>query len=479
MIAALALVYALACACNAGAASIDRIGGSSFVPNWNGDTDSAAISVLSPDAGILQVQVVNRHGHPVRILDAMRVAPGVVQRVYWDGRNGKGQVVRPGRYRFLATVTVDHATRSVTAPRITRRALEITVAASPLTVSVRRASRGVLSRRVQMGRSVVTLDMNRRGYLSAVVVDASGHVVRTLVAGDRRRGRTSVAWNGIDSTGVHVTDGRYVLMLSATAGGRPTQTQQIPLRVDTTAPSVHSIGATTVRARIRNGHVYVPIRVSTSEAARMLVTGRTGAGYRQRVPAGATKLLIRGSLLGIRPGESVRIHTVRVRMIDAGGNSRTISVRVRVRPRAQDTPSTPAPPVVGGDGGGGWIWPTVGCLSSHFGPRGNSFHYGADVAAPTGTVVVAAATGTVSWAGEMGGYGNLVIVEHPGGITTRYGHLSRIDVTVGEALARGQQLGLVGSTGHSTGPHLHFEVRRDESAIDPLQFMPGPAPAAC
>ncbi len=94
-----------------------------------------------------------------------------------------------------------------------------------------------------------------------------------------------------------------------------------------------------------------------------------------------------------------------------------------------------------------------------------------DIAVPTGTTVSAAAEGTVVFAGRKGGYGNLVIVEHPDGRETRYAHLSSISVTAGDPVTQGQPIALSGSTGKSTGPHLHFEIREDGVAVDPRQFL--------
>jgi hypothetical protein len=101
-------------------------------------------------------------------------------------------------------------------------------------------------------------------------------------------------------------------------------------------------------------------------------------------------------------------------------------------------------------------------------------HTGQDMTStPTGGPVVAAAAGTITFAGDSGGYGNLVLIDHGGGITTAYGHLARIDpaITVGSTVSIGQRLGPEGSTGRSTGNHLHYEVRQNGTAIDPVPFM--------
>jgi murein DD-endopeptidase MepM/ murein hydrolase activator NlpD len=125
-----------------------------------------------------------------------------------------------------------------------------------------------------------------------------------------------------------------------------------------------------------------------------------------------------------------------------------------------------------------FVLPVAGRASSGYGLRtdpvsgGTVNHPGFDLAAVTGTQVTAAARGTVVHAGPGGTYGNLVTVRHDSGFETRYAHLSAVDVKVGDAVEAGQDVGKVGTTGYSTGPHLHFEVRRNGVAIDPAPFLP-------
>ena len=126
------------------------------------------------------------------------------------------------------------------------------------------------------------------------------------------------------------------------------------------------------------------------------------------------------------------------------------------------------------------IWPVMGKLESGvggrrnpFGGRGYEYHEGQDIDAAYGTPVQVAATGKVIIAGWQRGYGNVVYVDHGSGLSTRYGHLSEIDVSIGQTVTRGQTIGLVGSTGRSTGPHLHYEVRINNQPVDPRQYLPG------
>ncbi len=124
------------------------------------------------------------------------------------------------------------------------------------------------------------------------------------------------------------------------------------------------------------------------------------------------------------------------------------------------------------------LWPVEGTLEGGFGGRRNpfggsgyEFHTGQDIEAPWGAPVIAGASGKVSFVGWQNGYGQLVIVDHGGGLTTRYGHLSHIDVELNQTVSRAQLLGKVGSTGRSTGPHLHYEVRINDQAVDPLPYL--------
>lgn len=126
---------------------------------------------------------------------------------------------------------------------------------------------------------------------------------------------------------------------------------------------------------------------------------------------------------------------------------------------------------------GALSWPVSGTITSPFGYRQNpfgggmEFHQGLDIAAPMGTTVQAASGGTIISAGWYGGYGNYVLIDHGGGMATGYGHLSQIFVSAGQQVQKGQAIGAVGSTGMSTGPHLHFEVRIQGKPTDPAAYL--------
>jgi murein DD-endopeptidase MepM/ murein hydrolase activator NlpD len=124
------------------------------------------------------------------------------------------------------------------------------------------------------------------------------------------------------------------------------------------------------------------------------------------------------------------------------------------------------------------VWPVVGNLESGFGARRNpfggssyEFHSGQDIDAQTGDPVVAGASGKVEFVGWQSGYGQLIVIDHGGGLTTRYGHLSHTDIAQGQTIERGQFIGRVGSTGRSTGPHLHYEIRINDEPVNPLQYL--------
>lgn len=125
------------------------------------------------------------------------------------------------------------------------------------------------------------------------------------------------------------------------------------------------------------------------------------------------------------------------------------------------------------------IWAHQGKINNEFGFRRNpfggrtyEFHAGMDIDGERGDMVVAPANGVVTEVGWKGGYGQMVEVDHGNGLKTRYGHLSKIEVALGQTLTRGQVMAFVGSTGRSTGPHLHYELRLNDMPINPRRFLP-------
>jgi len=119
----------------------------------------------------------------------------------------------------------------------------------------------------------------------------------------------------------------------------------------------------------------------------------------------------------------------------------------------------------------GIAWPLRGPINSPYGSRWGSFHTGLDIGGSTGTTYSAAASGTVVEAGWGGGYGNMILIDHGHGVSTRYAHSSKLLVSVGQQVKQGQSIGLVGSTGNTTGPHLHFEVIINGSTVNPSSYL--------
>lgn len=119
----------------------------------------------------------------------------------------------------------------------------------------------------------------------------------------------------------------------------------------------------------------------------------------------------------------------------------------------------------------GLAWPMRGSINSYYGSRRGSFHTGLDIGGDVGEPYTAAASGTIIAAEWSGGYGNMILIDHGNGVTTRYAHSSRLLVSVGQHVSSGQTIGLVGTTGNSTGPHLHFEVILNGDTVNPLSYL--------
>jgi murein DD-endopeptidase MepM/ murein hydrolase activator NlpD len=147
------------------------------------------------------------------------------------------------------------------------------------------------------------------------------------------------------------------------------------------------------------------------------------------------------------------------------------SATLAARIRSAQSAAAVVPGPTGRPSSAGFIWPVQGVLTSGFGWRWGRMHEGIDLAVGVGTPVVAAASGTVIVAGWLGGYGNLVVIDHGNGISTAYGHNTSVTVGVGQSVAQGQLISYSGSTGHSTGPHVHFEVRINGTPVDPLGYL--------
>jgi lipoprotein NlpD len=152
------------------------------------------------------------------------------------------------------------------------------------------------------------------------------------------------------------------------------------------------------------------------------------------------------------------------------GVSRSLPVGIitPVEPQAT-TRGAPQPGEINGDL---LLWPVNGMINSGYGPRGSSFHDGIDIAAAEGTPILAVEKGEVIYSDQLRGYGNIVIVRHGAGIISVYAHNEVNLVREGQQVAKGETIARVGSTGRVTGPHLHFEIRKNNSAQDPLRYLP-------
>lgn len=193
--------------------------------------------------------------------------------------------------------------------------------------------------------------------------------------------------------------------------------------------------------------------------AALRVPPRAGALLRLEAASDVVALALR---YGVAPSALMEANALRGPKVPAGR-------WIFVPDVSTDTPA--------GDARLAWPLAERGAITSGFGPRavsvvGSTFHAGLDIAAALGTPVLAAAEGRVSTAGWGGAYGYVVFIDHEAGLQTRYAHLNRIDVRQGERVRAGSPIGVVGLTGATTGPHLHFEVRQGERAVDPRTLLP-------
>ena len=175
-------------------------------------------------------------------------------------------------------------------------------------------------------------------------------------------------------------------------------------------------------------------------------------------------------LAAARRYKSGKLGNVRAHRHELEGDlSELQAASAQVTNQLQGSGPAPAGPIR--QGGGGYIWPVNGPVVSPFGQRWGRLHAGVDIAAPAGTPIRAAASGSVAMAGWMGGYGQYTCIQHGGGVATCYAHQSSIGVSVGQSVKQGQVIGAVGCTGHCFGDHLHFEVRIGGSPVDPMGYL--------
>jgi murein DD-endopeptidase MepM/ murein hydrolase activator NlpD len=224
------------------------------------------------------------------------------------------------------------------------------------------------------------------------------------------------------------------------------------------APQASAPATVTIRLRLgsRGATVRQLQRALRARGFRVSVDGVYGRGTRAAVRAVQRRMKLRPT--GVADATLLK------------------RLRIQIRTVASAPLAAPAIPVPVGTisrtpSALGFIWPVAGTLTSNYGPRWGRMHQGIDVAAPIGRPIAAAAAGTVTVAGWENGYGQTVVIDHGNGITTVYAHQAAIGVSVGQSVAQGAIIGVVGNTGNSTGPHLHFEVRINGAATDPLPFL--------
>jgi murein DD-endopeptidase MepM/ murein hydrolase activator NlpD len=216
--------------------------------------------------------------------------------------------------------------------------------------------------------------------------------------------------------------------------------------------------------RVRALRNQMQITVNTVRAARDEIAAR-----KQELEATRLKLRKRTEdLATARRKQHATLTQVRKQQEYLEGDLSEISQKIAEQ-LAQQAGVLPAGPIR--PGAHGLIWPVNGPVVSGFGPRWGSFHEGIDIAVPTGTPIRAAASGSVSIAGSVSGYGNYTCVSHGGGLSTCYAHQERILVSVGQQVAQAQIIGISDCTGHCLGPHVHFEVRVNGQAVDPLGYL--------
>jgi murein DD-endopeptidase MepM/ murein hydrolase activator NlpD len=221
--------------------------------------------------------------------------------------------------------------------------------------------------------------------------------------------------------------------------------------------------------RTRDAIAEMQAEVARSEARAEVAAARARAAKAEleREQARATEVRAgrRALLAGVRGDrEEIEAET-------KGLEKRSAALAAEIRKAQGLSPAPSGSVAVGPPSAAGLVWPVHGTLTSGFGPRWGRMHEGIDIAGGSGTPIAAAATGTVISAGWSGGYGQLVVLDHGDGLSTAYAHLSSIAVSAGQTVPQGSVVGGMGTTGSSTGVHLHFEVRVNGAAVNPLGYL--------
>ena len=229
------------------------------------------------------------------------------------------------------------------------------------------------------------------------------------------------------------------------------------------------VGTAKERVRVQREHTKKFRSLVAAEVRTIAVRTSQVRALRDQLLASRDRLAAarstkREALQNVKETKSEFLHEA------AGLQQASASLAAQIR-SAQSSSSSYSPPGDVTPSAAGFIWPVNGPVTSGFGWRWGRMHEGIDIGVPYGTPIRAAAAGRVVYSGWMSGYGNLVAIDHGGGISTAYGHQSSIAVGLGQTVSQGQTIGYVGCTGHCFGPHLHFEVRVNGAPVDPLGYL--------
>lgn len=257
--------------------------------------------------------------------------------------------------------------------------------------------------------------------------------------------------------------GTDVVQPPASQAPTPVTTTPAPTP-STPAPAAPGTPTAGVRQELRLGARGTSVRaLQRALRTRGITVPVDGAfGARTRAGVRALQRRLRVKPTGVADAALLKRLGVKVRSIASGAGTTTGGAFAEY-PVPEPNDVTPSAT--------GFVWPANGMVSSPFGPRWGRMHEGLDIAAPTGRAIRASKAGMVITAAEEGAYGNLVVLDHGNGETTRYGHMSAFDVRKGDVVTQGQVIGRVGSTGRSTGAHLHFEIRLGDEAVNPLGYL--------
>jgi murein DD-endopeptidase MepM/ murein hydrolase activator NlpD len=234
------------------------------------------------------------------------------------------------------------------------------------------------------------------------------------------------------------------------------QDQRVTAAVDRAKRNAAAERATTIRTR------------RLQEAAVSVIGARTEAARAARdwLAADRDRLATVESLKQVALADTRQTRAEYLGEVESlAAESAVLAARIRAAQAGASSTGTGLPSEAG------LIWPCEGVVVSGFGMRWGRLHEGIDIACAYGAPVHAAAAGTVIYAGWMQGYGNLVVLDHGNGVSTAYAHASAILVSLRQTVGQGDEVSLVGATGHATGPHLHFEVRVNGVAVDPLSYL--------